>query len=83
MTYSVEWLPDAEDELAAIWLNADDRPAVTFAANTIDRLLQTNPDAQGESRPNGRRILFCKPLGVLFRVFAQQRRVQVQHVWSF
>ena len=33
--------------------------------------------------PDNRRITFCKPLGVIFRVFASQRVVQVSHVWAY
>src|SRR5437016_5078269 len=36
MSFRVEWLPDAERELAAIWVNASDREAVTVAATLID-----------------------------------------------
>lgn len=83
MTYTVEWLREAEDELTTIWLNTKDRAAVTAAANVIDARLRTDPDDLGESRPEGRRILFCKPLGVLFRVRKDQRLVLVGHVWEY
>jgi hypothetical protein len=33
MSYVVEWLPDAEQELAEIWLSASDRVAITHAAD--------------------------------------------------
>jgi len=58
MRFTVDWVSDAEDELTNEWLNAPDRAAVTGAANAIDQRLQFNPDTAGESRPNGRRILF-------------------------
>jgi plasmid stabilization system protein ParE len=83
MTYTVDWLPDAEEELAAIWLAASDRGAVTGAAHRIDLRLRDNPEEQCESRSGGRRILFDKPLGVLFHVNASERHVNVVHVWAF
>lgn len=83
MSYSVEWLPDAERELARIWLSAADRDAVTKAANWIDGQLRFDPATQGESRPNGRRILLAAPLGVVFRVVPLDRKVAVAHVWQF
>jgi hypothetical protein len=38
MTFRVLWTPTAEQNLAAVWIGADDRNAVTSAANTIDSL---------------------------------------------
>jgi len=48
--YNVNWLPDAEQELAEIWLSAVDRGIVTRTAHTIELLLRHDPDRQGESR---------------------------------
>jgi hypothetical protein len=72
MTYDVDWLPDAEQELAALWLQASDRQAITAAAHAIDQRLKLDPENEGESRPNGRRILHGKPLGIYFRVLPDQ-----------
>lgn len=82
MRYTVIWLPDAEQELAAIWLAAMDRRVVTQTAHTIDLLLRHDPDTQGESREEDRRILIALPLCVVFRVLEQGRRVEVIHVWN-
>src|SRR5450759_4456139 len=75
--------PDAEQELAALWMDAANRTAVTWAAHEIDGLLRHNPKEQGESRSLGRRVFFVRPLGVFFRVYSSDRVVQVQHVWRF
>lgn len=83
MTWDVEWLPDAEQELAAIWLQATDRQAVTAAADAIDRRLSRDPEQEGESRSQDVRVTFEKPLGVLFHVSVDERRVKVVHVWQF
>jgi hypothetical protein len=83
MSYTVEWLPDAEQELAAIWLGAADHTAVTSAAHRIDTRLLADPEHEGESRSLGQRILFDKPLGVLYQVDAGRRHVDVIHVWAF
>jgi len=83
MRYSVDWLPAAEEELASLWLNAPDRNAITRAAHAIDLRLQDEPEEAGESRPDGRRIVFAPPLGVIFRVIPGGRLVQVVHVWQF
>jgi hypothetical protein len=64
--YRVEWLQSALDDLAAVWLQADSalRQAITAASNLIDQQLQHDSQNQGESRSDGRRILFAPPLGV-------------------
>jgi hypothetical protein len=81
--YTVTWKPEAERRLAELWMNAIDRNAVTLAANEIDRRLQTNPDQEGESRPDGRRLLLVAPLAVLFRVVPEDRIVSVLSVWQY
>jgi plasmid stabilization system protein ParE len=83
MNYSVIWLPNAEQELAALWLNASDRGAITRAAAALDQLLARDPANEGESRPNGRRILFAAPLAVIYRIHFDKRQVDVLHVWQF
>lgn len=83
MNYTVIWLPDAERELAALWLNAPNRVIVTKAAAVIDQMLERDPENEGESRSNGRRILFASPLAVIYRVHRNERQVDVLHVWQF
>jgi hypothetical protein len=83
MNYTVLWDPDAEQALADIWMNASDRGDVTAAADQIDRVLRIDPQQQGESRAQGRRVLLIAPLGVLFRVLEQDRIVRVIQVWDF
>jgi hypothetical protein len=81
--YTVLWKPEAERRLAELWLNAVDRNAVTQAANEIDRRLQTNPDQEGESRSDGRRLLLVNPLAVLFEVVPDDRIVYGLTVWQY
>jgi len=82
-SWNVLWLPDAEQELAAAWLQAANRLAVTQAALAIDQALALDPENLGESRPAGRRIAFVPPLGLRFRVLRDQSLVEVLHVWRF
>lgn len=83
MNFTVIWLPDAEAELAAIWLASGQRSAVTRAAAELDRRLAENATNEGESRPNGRRITFQPPLAVIFRVNSETATVVVSQVWAF
>ncbi len=83
MNFQVFWVSEAEEELAAIWLDASDRNAITVAAHVIDSALRVNPEEAGESRNEGRRILLEPPLGVMFIVSPQYRMVSVLTVWQF
>jgi len=83
MKYLVRWLPAAEQELAALWMSAKNRAAVSHAALEIDQDLEKDPVKVGESRTRRLRIHFVAPLGILFRVNSKDCIVQVVHVWSF
>ena len=83
MKFTVVWSPDAEQDLAAVWISAHDRTAVTLAANTLDRLLAENPESLGESRDRNVRVAFARPLGVGFEVYPDERVAFVVAVWSF
>jgi plasmid stabilization system protein ParE len=83
MKYTVLWTPTAEQDLAAIWMDAQDRNAVTSAASSIDALLGEQADTQGESRYGKVRIMFAPPLGVEFEALEEDRTVYVLAVWAF
>lgn len=84
MKWTVVYLPDAEQELAALWVDPASRADVTDASNRIDRLLQRDPEKVGESREEpDQRVVFVAPLAVLFRVTADDRLVEVIHVWKY
>ena len=83
MKYQVRWIPEAEEELAAVWLEAVDRSAVTAAADQIDRWLASAPNEYGESRDRGRRIVFSAPLAVVYRALEERGEVEVLAVWQY
>lgn len=83
MKYFVTWLLDAEKSLKAISKNSAVPGAVFAAATELDQRLSTNPNDEGESRPNGRRITFAPPLAIIFRVYEEQSTVVVTHLWEF
>ena len=83
MTYLVTWLPDAERELARLWMAAPERAAITAAANELDRRLAANGPEEGESREDDFRITFAPPLAVVFRAILGKPQVQVSHVWTY
>ncbi len=82
--FQVVWLEQALDELAAIWTKADSnqRKSISDAARAIDRLLERDPDNQGESRSAGQRILIQVPVAIRFEIRHQRGLVRVLHIWS-
>jgi plasmid stabilization system protein ParE len=79
--YSVRWSRQAHDMLAQLWLDHDaERAEITQAAAMLDQLLLSDPQAQGESRDDGRRILFVPPLVIVFRVDSDHSVVRVLNV---
>lgn len=85
MIFRVAWLQDALDELARAWIEGDgqQRVAITAAVEAIDRVLQVDPESQGESRSGNRRILLQPPLGVVYEIVPRSASVTVVHVWTF
>ena len=80
MRFTVTWHPLAEQELADIWMRADDRNHVSAAANLFDRMLVSDPQQQGEEF-YGERLLVALPLAVTYSVNEPDRTVQILQVW--
>jgi hypothetical protein len=83
MSFTVTWLPDAEAELAELWLAASDRERIRAAADQIDLQLRNDPTSVGESRARDRRILIVAPLVVTYRVRVADLIVQIVNVQAF
>jgi mRNA-degrading endonuclease RelE of RelBE toxin-antitoxin system len=78
--YTVLWSPTAERDLAALWLSAEDRQALTEAANRLDAILSCDAHGVGESRSGVTRILILPPFVVLFDVRAEDSIVEILSV---
>jgi hypothetical protein len=83
MRYHVRWTPSAELRLAELWNSASDRMELAKAADEIDTILSRDPVAFGESHGPDTRVGFVAPLGVLFDVDHDGRRVKVWRVWRY
>jgi hypothetical protein len=83
--FRVEWLREAVEELAELWIEADSplRQAITEATHALDQELQADPFRRSESREGEVRISFFNPLALLFEVDPKQKIVWILHVWSF
>jgi hypothetical protein len=82
--FRVVWMQTAVDDLTTLWLQADValRKAITKASHQIDQALKSDPFQCGESRGDGDRVVFARPLGVLFEVLSESSTVRVIHVWD-
>jgi hypothetical protein len=83
MNFTVSWSAEAEARLAQAWLSATDRHVISEVANRIDSILQRDAHDIGESRVENRRILHEPPLGVVFSVDVENRRVLVLDLWRY
>ena len=82
MKFTVVLTPPAEEHLAAAWLAASDRTAVTEAAHRIEQKLARNPLSTGESRASTvSRVDFEGPLGFTFDVVVDDATVYVTAMW--
>jgi hypothetical protein len=72
------------DELTRIYTDVfegrGDTSAITRAVDRVDRLLQADPAAQGESRADYERVLVVEALAVTFEVFEEELTVLVLRV---
>jgi hypothetical protein len=78
--YTVQWKRRVLDALAALWLAAADRQAVTAAQARIDETLGQDPLGAGRHICEGLYKLHEPPLVVTYTVDQAQRQVEVQSI---
>jgi len=81
MKWHVAWRRSARNDLAGLWLDPALRAAITDAANRIDKSLEKDPLAVGESRDKDRRVLIELPLGIIYKVNSVDYKVIVLRLW--
>jgi hypothetical protein len=83
MSYRVDWTEEAENDLAALWIAAPDRNAVTRASHWLDRRLLRAPLNFGEPWASSvHRIATRNPSGIEFEVIEDDKRVLVHGVFA-
>lgn len=83
MNYRVVWPKETLDELAAAWLSAADRNAVTAASNQLDQDLAHDPYAVGiPIISSQKRSASEPPIAVVFEIVEDDKKVRVLRVWS-
>jgi hypothetical protein len=83
VNYSVVWTPAAEQELAAVWLAASERTAVTAVSYRLDQELSQDPYNVGFDRDLPvNRTATDLPLGIDYEIVEDDKQVRVLRVWS-
>ena len=78
--FTVVWHIDARNQLAEIWVRAEDRNAVSRASDAIDNFLAVDATAKGTVVEGDLRELTIQPLKILFGVSEPDRLVKVVDV---
>ena len=79
MKWHVDWIDEAENELAEIWLRAEDRAAITSASYRVEYELQNDPDQKGEDF-YGDRVYQYGPLAAAYELINDDRLVRIVQV---
>ncbi|MBY0229534.1 MAG: hypothetical protein K2W96_09665 [Gemmataceae bacterium] len=84
-TFSIFRTGEATIPLKAAWEEGDDelRRSIICATQKIDHQLAADPADAGESRDENQRILFSFPVGVLFEIDQDQKRVNILRAWAY
>ena len=83
MNYRIDWTPGAEQQLAAVWMAAADRPTVTTAVNRLEARLERNPLQIGHRLDSSvHRVAYAAPLGIEYEVIEDDKRVIVHGVFA-
>lgn len=83
MKWTVVWSEHALDQLANIWLSSEHRDEVTRASKHLDVLLRSRPLEVGEARTPPERVLFEKPLAILYEAIEADCLVTVIAAWQW
>ncbi len=80
MNYAVGWTPRARVEMLAQLLRAADKQQMLRAGRSVENLLKRDPHNAGEGRDAGERILFERPLCVIFVIDDDTQTVLIERV---
>jgi plasmid stabilization system protein ParE len=75
--FQVELSPDAQNDLADIWLSAADRPAVNAAERIIFQSLGNDPTGEGKEVAEGLYRIVVEPLVAYFEIDTIQNQVMI------
>lgn len=78
--YTVVWHRRAHEQLAKMWLQADDRSVISRSADAVDQLLAVDATRVGIKVGGRLRQVNVRPLRILFSVSEADRMVRVLFV---
>ena len=78
--YTVVWEPDADNDVAELWMAAPNPDAVTSAIHRVIAYLSHEPEDCGEELREGLRVLNVPPLRVIYSVRPEDRLVEIDRV---
>ena len=81
MKWTLIYLPQAQDQLANIWLKAADQAIVTRAADLLERQLREDPYSSSIARHDNSRIMIEPPLAAGYDVSEEDCMVTVWAFW--
>ncbi len=79
--FGLTWTPNADDQLANIWIVAPDRPTVTAAAYQIERRLSVDPVHAGYELAEGLYRIDAPPLAALYQINDATKEVEIESVF--
>ena len=83
MNYAVDWSQHALDELAAVWLAAADRNAVTASSHRLESAIGNDPYTESFERNSSvNRTAIDLPLGLDYEIIEDDKKVRILRVWS-
>jgi hypothetical protein len=82
MKYTVVWNRRATNDLAQLWMDAENRSDIAAASNAIDEQLSRDPFLEKCEVVNRIGALIMKPLGVDYWISEGNRVVTVYAVWT-
>lgn len=80
--YTVVWRQRANNQLAELWLDANDRPSITTDAHEIDRRLAEQASEWGNEIIPNLRWMEVANLRAYFTISEMDRRVEVLAVFA-
>jgi hypothetical protein len=83
MTFTVLWNDEAFESITKIIDAAGDPDQIIAAVRNLDLALTHDPGTKGESRPDGRRIVFARPLAALIEIHWRMNEVVIGDIWKF
>lgn len=83
MKYSVEWTPQAEEDLALWWLKAKDRAEINRIQIVAERLLADDPFEAGTELMESLFIVDIHPLRFYYEIHQPESVVEITSISRF